>query len=74
MNTTPETSPVSKTSNINKVSLEKKLSSALRHIKKDLILVGRSSKTGKPIIFELSTMTTDEIEKLLLEAVRGLLE
>jgi hypothetical protein len=73
-NSEPPKSKVSKTSSRAKsvTQLEKKLSSALRHIKHDIVLIGRATKTSDPVIFELSDMTEDQVEKILQQAVRGL--
>ena len=81
MNTAPVKSKDSKTSKSTKdaprrarTPLDKKIASALRVLKHDIVMIGRTSLYGEPVIFELSEMKSMAIDKLLLQALRELLE
>jgi len=54
------------------VVLEKKLSSALRRVKYDLVLLGRETQNGKVVVIEINSTPIYNIDSLLLAAMKTL--
>lgn len=78
MNTEQLTSKVSKTFKDAKAGVprDKRLAAALRTLKHEIVIIGRPSRDGEPVIFEISEFgkNTTQLEHLLLDAYRRLLE